>query len=50
MASVQPTPEMGQAPMPANITREQIQRVYQVCIAPVTCFAPGAIAHPHELY
>jgi hypothetical protein len=30
MASVQSNPEMGQGAMPANITREQVQRVYQV--------------------
>ncbi|KAF2819188.1 hypothetical protein CC86DRAFT_147719 [Ophiobolus disseminans] len=29
MASVQSNPEMGQGTMPANITREQVQRVYQ---------------------
>jgi len=48
MASVQSNPDMGQGPMPANITREQVQRVYQVCIMLVTCFAPCAIALEYD--
>jgi hypothetical protein len=39
MASVQPNSEMpGQGPLAANITREQIQHVFQVRTRPVMFF------------
>lgn len=49
MASVQSNPDMGQGAMPANITKEQIQRVYQVRTAMAALDVPGAIAYERSL-
>lgn len=49
MASVQANPEMpGQGQLPANITREQIQHVFQVSPRPAMLLARplGAFAYP----
>lgn len=46
MASVQANPDMaGQGQMPGNITREQIQQVYSVCVCVHHSLRPGQL-HP----
>ena len=40
----------GQGQLAANITREQIQHVYQVSIRPVVALAPRAIAFAYPRY